>query len=238
MADRSRRTLLAAFALSLLIHLLAGPFVRTTDSPEATATSYPLTIETTAPKPPPPTPKPTPTPKPKPQRTRPPEARSNPITAPRQSRHTPRARTTSARAPRSGTGGPAAGPHGAGSASDGIASPEPSAPPADVATPAPTIAPTATPACAHPNVAASTIAAANVDTPPLAQQNGISGIVDIVVRLDEHSHITATRIAHSPSPLLNEAALRAARSSTFRTEVRDCVPIAAEYVFSVDFDAQ
>jgi outer membrane biosynthesis protein TonB len=236
MAVRPRRTLLAAFALSLLIHLLAGPFIRKTDVPEPTATSYPFARETARPKPPPPTPKPTPPPTR--QKLRPPESRSNPIAPPRQSHHNPRAATAPAPRSRPGSGGPGPGTGGRGPASDGIAFPAPSPLATEAPAPGPTVAPTATPACAHPNVPASTVEAANVDTPSLAQQNGISGVVDVIVRLDEHSHVVAAQIAHSASPLLNDAALRAARASTFRTEVRDCLPVAAEYIFSVEFDAQ
>jgi outer membrane biosynthesis protein TonB len=236
MAARERRTLIAAFALSLLIHLLAGPFVRKTDVPEPTASSYPFTIETARPKPSPPTPRATPTPKP--QKTRPPESRPNPIAPPHQSHHNPRVANAPAPPSHPGSGGPGPGTGGHGPASDGIASPTPSPLAAELPTPAPTIAPTATPACAHPNVAASTVEAASVDTPSLAQQNGISGVVDVIVRLDEHSRVVAARVAHTPSTLLNDAALRAARTSTFRTEVRDCLPVAAEYVFSVEFDGQ
>ena len=236
MAVRSRRTLLVAFVLSLLIHLLAGPFIRKAHIPEPAASSYPFTIETARPKPPSPTPKPTPTPKPKPERTRPPAARSHPISPPRQSHHNPR--VASAPAPPHSDTGNAPGSRGHATRGAGFASPAPTPLATPQPTAAPTVAPTAPSACVHPNQAASTIEAASVDTPSLAQQNGISGIVDVIVRLDEHSHIVATRIARSPSPLLNDAALRAARTSTFHTEVRDCVPIAAEYVFSVEFTAQ
>ncbi|MBV8749722.1 MAG: TonB family protein [Candidatus Eremiobacteraeota bacterium] len=76
------------------------------------------------------------------------------------------------------------------------------------------------------------------DTPALAEQQGISGTVDVVVSLDAQSRIVATRIQHSPSAVLNAAALAAARGSQFRTEIQNCEPIAADYLFSVDFTAQ
>jgi hypothetical protein len=209
MAARPRRTLLAAFALSILIHLLAGPFVRERHVPEPVASTYPFAIDTATPKPPPPTPKPTPSPKP--VATRPPESRSNPISPPRQSHHHPRAVDAPAPPVRPGDGGPGQGPRGDGAASNGTASSAPSPPAIPSPTPAPTVAPTAAPACTHPNVAASTIEAASV---------------------------VSARVARTPSPLLNDAALRAARTSRFRTEVRDCQPVAAEYVFSVDFNTQ
>jgi TonB family protein len=92
--------------------------------------------------------------------------------------------------------------------------------------------------CARPNVPAATIHAIEPDTPPMAAQQGISGVVQVRVALDENSHITDMSIFQSPSAILNSAALIAARNSTFQTEVRDCKPIAAEYIFSVEFSSQ
>jgi hypothetical protein len=93
-------------------------------------------------------------------------------------------------------------------------------------------------ACAHPNVPATTIRAIEPDTPPAAAQQGISGTAQVVVSLDADSHVTAVRIQSAPSAILVEAALDAARNSTFQTEVRDCKPIAADYIFSVEFTSQ
>ncbi|HWT07313.1 MAG TPA: energy transducer TonB, partial [Xanthomonadales bacterium] len=111
------------------------------------------------------------------------------------------------------------------------------APPA--ATPTATPKPTPTPlSCARPNVAATTLRTVSPDTPPLAQQQGIAGVVQVVVSLDAQSRIVGTRIQNSPSAVLNQAALAAARGSQFRTEVKNCEPISADYIFSVDFTVQ
>jgi outer membrane biosynthesis protein TonB len=112
-------------------------------------------------------------------------------------------------------------------------------PPAATPTPTPTPKPTPTPlSCARPNVAATTLRPMEPDPPGLAQQLGISGVVQVVVSLDAQSRVVGTRIQSSPSTVLNAAALFAARGSQFRTEVKNCEPIAADYVFSVDFTAQ
>ena len=76
------------------------------------------------------------------------------------------------------------------------------------------------------------------EIPGFAQQQNIAGTVDVVVSLDASSRVIGARIASSPSVLLNAAALGAARSSEFRTEVRACRPVAAEYLFRVDFAAE
>ena len=74
--------------------------------------------------------------------------------------------------------------------------------------------------------------------PAMAQQQGITGDVTVLVSLDEGSHITSSSIESSPSKILNSAALSAARQSTFQTEIRDCKPIAATYRFVVTFASQ
>ena len=87
-------------------------------------------------------------------------------------------------------------------------------------------------ALAHP---ASTLKAVEPDTPLLARQYGISGTVQVEVWLDEGGRVTNAVILSSPSPVLNEAALTAARNSTFRPEIKNGKPIAAKYLFTVDF---
>ena len=69
--------------------------------------------------------------------------------------------------------------------------------------------------------------------PQLAQQQGIAGRVEVLVSLDADSHVVATKVRSSSSAILNASALTAARNSTYRTRIVDCVPVAADYVFSV-----
>jgi hypothetical protein len=96
----------------------------------------------------------------------------------------------------------------------------------------PTSAP---PACEHPNVPATTLHAVSPIVPPQVVQRGIEGTVQIVVSLDADSHMTGARIYRSPNAILNDVSMEAARHSTFRTAIRNCVPVAAEYIFSVEF---
>ncbi|HTD33827.1 MAG TPA: energy transducer TonB, partial [Candidatus Elarobacter sp.] len=115
----------------------------------------------------------------------------------------------------------------------------PAATPASTKPPTPTPTPTATPQqCANPNVPATTLNAAQPDTPAIAQQQNISGTVQVIVSLDASSNVIGTKVQSSPSAILNSAALSAARQSKFQTEIRDCKPIAADYIFSVDFTSQ
>ncbi|HTD33229.1 MAG TPA: SIMPL domain-containing protein [Candidatus Elarobacter sp.] len=101
----------------------------------------------------------------------------------------------------------------------------------------PSAQPTATPvACAQPNVNPRVVHAVEPETPALAQQQNIGGTVQVIVSLDTNSSVTAVRILRSPSAILNAAALAAARQTTFQTQIRDCRPIAADYIYTVDFE--
>ena len=93
----------------------------------------------------------------------------------------------------------------------------------------------ATPSCARPNAPARVVRAMEPETPPMAQQQDIHGTVQVVVSLDTDGHVVGTRIQSSPSAILNAAAMSAARQSTFQAQIRDCQPIAADYLLSVDF---
>lgn len=92
--------------------------------------------------------------------------------------------------------------------------------------------------CERPNVPTTVISAQEPDMPAMAQQQGISGTVNVIVSLDEHSEIVATKIQSSASVLLNSAAQAAARQSTFQTEIRNCKPVPSDYVFSVEFSSR
>jgi uncharacterized protein YggE len=70
----------------------------------------------------------------------------------------------------------------------------------------------------------------------MAAQQGIEGTVQVIVSLDADSHVVGARLQSSPSAILNAAAIAAARESTFQTEIRNCQGIAADYIFSVEFD--
>lgn len=102
--------------------------------------------------------------------------------------------------------------------------------------PAPAGAVGAAAACEHPNVPARTIHAVPPEIPALAQQQGITGRVEVLVSLDADSKVVGTKIRMSPSAIFNSSALSAARHSTYQTRIRDCTPVPSEYLFSVEFN--
>jgi TonB family protein len=242
--NRARNFLAYGFAISVAVHLTVLPLVRA----ERTVAQEPpppdVVYRTKLPTPPP-TPRPTPTPAPTPRPTPPPrEQRQTPA---------PQSRRLLVHAPRQ-----TAQHHGGASepandrtrgAIDGVPGGTQSTAPAPAYAPAapaawadvPTVTPRPTPtplSCARPDVPATTLRALEPDTPPLAQQQGITGTVSVVVSLDARSRVIATRVQSSPSAVLDAAALAAARGSQFKTEVKNCEPVAADYLFSVDFTAR
>jgi TonB family protein len=92
--------------------------------------------------------------------------------------------------------------------------------------------------CARPNVPAQTIRHAEPVLPVAAEALGLQGTVAVVVSLDATGSVTAARVQSSPSGILNEAALAAARASSFRPEIRDCRPVAGDYTYTVDVESR
>jgi len=103
-------------------------------------------------------------------------------------------------------------------------------------TPGPSVEPTATPkpSCANPNVAASV--ADVVDANPPEGTEGESGTAQVRVTLSAAGAVLGTDIFRSAGDIrLDREALRAARASTYRAEIRDCLSIGGSYLFTVEF---
>jgi TonB family protein len=232
-----------AIVLSVLLHLVAAPFVRFAQaSPLPEATDQPLSIDLTTPRPIPPTPPP-PTPTPRPVITPPsalplPHAVPNVVhprmaDIPRRMR-APRLTPDASGARRASGGTPSIGGDGTspGSVPDAAAGP---------ASPSPLEAsqePTATPkvTCDRPDVAARTVAVVDPDLPEIARERNVTGTVDVRVDLTETGEVRAVSIASSPDVSLDEAALDAARRSTYAPEIVDCKAQSGSYLFRVEFD--
>ena len=243
-ADRAKNFLLYGFAISIALHLIGGPFLKFQNT--QTTEEQPQKVTVVRVPTPPPTPPPTPTPHPTLPPTPPPKQTPPPQQTPQPQQPKIKINTLKTTSKSNGpteaankyTNGNTQGiPQGQGTSAPSSAPPATPAP--ATAPPTATPRPTPTPqSCARPNVAATTIHPVEPDTPPMAQQQGISGVVQVVVSLNADSKVTGTRVQTSPSAILNSAALSAARQSSFQTEIRDCKPIAADYIFSVEFNSQ
>jgi periplasmic protein TonB len=87
-----------------------------------------------------------------------------------------------------------------------------------------------------PNVNASAAYAAEPEAPQVATGMHLTGTTYVQVDLDSSGAVLDARVAKSAgTPILDRAALAAARASVFRPEIRDCVPTSGSYLFLVEF---
>lgn len=89
-------------------------------------------------------------------------------------------------------------------------------------------------ACIADSYPATTLEAGAVNG-RLVPRTPSPAVVQVVVSLNERSEIVSTRVQSSPDPAFNGPALAATGASKFRTEIRNCKPIAADFIFSVTF---
>ncbi|MDB5071562.1 MAG: Gram-negative bacterial TonB protein C-terminal, partial [Candidatus Eremiobacteraeota bacterium] len=82
----------------------------------------------------------------------------------------------------------------------------------------------ATGSCTLPDRAPQILNQVQPDVPAMAQQQGITGDVVVRVTVDASGAVTSATIASSPSAILNQAALSAARASTYQAGLQNCVP--------------
>lgn len=213
-ASRARNVLIAAFAISLLIHLLlAGyirwPFGQSTENEIVKVRQ--ITIARITPHTPPPTPPPTPVPTPR------------VLPAARPSVIPPAVTTRGSRGPRVARGAPVS-----------------AATPAPLATPVPT--PIATPvaqACLQHDISPAVSAtSAPVDIPPEARASKTSGTAAIQVQIDPQGRVTDAAVSQSSgSAGLDNVAVQMAKDTTYTPALVKCKPVASTYTFTVKFSA-
>lgn len=228
-----------AFLISIGVHFLIGPllprFDRRHEQEKVEQVSVEKKIKVVVKQTPPPTPPPTPTPPP--QKQTPPPVKSTP--APVQ----PKIKINTVKTTNDTKNGPSekantytqgstqGNPNGTTTAA---ASAAPVSTPAP--TPLPTSTPTAKPQCANPNVKARTVNPVTPDTPEMARQQGATGVAQVEVDLSATSKVVAAKIYKSAgNQSLDQAAVSAAKQSTFQTDIINCVPQAASYIYVVEF---
>jgi TonB family protein len=90
--------------------------------------------------------------------------------------------------------------------------------------------------CEHPFVDGGPDHSVAVDAPVMARQQGIGGVVVVSVTVDENGKPRDARVVSSPSPLLNQAALAAAKAMTYTPSIYRCVPNPqGQALFHADF---
>ncbi|HEX3465849.1 MAG TPA: energy transducer TonB [Candidatus Elarobacter sp.] len=92
--------------------------------------------------------------------------------------------------------------------------------------------------CAQRYAPATTLVASEPVTPPLAQQQRISGVVQVLVSIDVFGKPTRAVIQSSPSVIFNAGSIDAALRSTFQPETFRCHSVPGDYIFSVYYNAR
>jgi len=112
----------------------------------------------------------------------------------------------------------------------------PPGPGTDPVSPGPVATDSPGPTCSAPFVDAKAIDPVTPDTPPLAEEEGLTGTAQVRVTLDSDGRATsATIFRSSGSSLLDSAAVLAAKRSSYRAEVRDCTSVEGSYLFTATF---
>ena len=89
--------------------------------------------------------------------------------------------------------------------------------------------------CPQPYVATSLTHTATPHIPAMAFQQGIAGSVHVGVALDERGAYTAGQVISSPSAVLDQAALDAAKRSSFTPAIFRCQPSPSGYEVTIEF---
>lgn len=213
---RSRRLLLLAFALSLLLHVAGVPFMKwrpaSRDEVERTSKVRAISIARAV-RTPPPTPPPTPVPTPR----RAP-AKQHPATRPLA---VPRVRSTSGKP---SLPAPAAGPV--------VAAGVPAQPPAPSASPSPTATP-----CAGRTIPPQVLQAPS--PPPIpsdARRGATEGVAAVDVSVDASGRVETASVRSSTGNAgLDAIAERMARDATYAPAANDCKKAAGVATFTVQF---
>lgn len=211
-ARTPRRLLLAAFALSILLHLLAGRFVRweipTPVEPPDSLTTHRITIARIPKRTPPPqTPQPVPTGTPAP-----PHARKVAVAVP----HISNGKRPAVLRP---------------------AAPVPTIAPTPRAAATRLPTPSAHGPCVTPDApAAVRTTPSPPDVPDEARKAAKTGVVSVRVGISESGSITGAAIdGSSGSDALDQVAVSLAKGATYSAPLAQCKPVAGTYLFRVRF---
>ncbi len=240
---RTRSFILWAFLISVGLHFVILPFFglkhRENEKETTEKVSVSKKIKVVVPTPPPPTPTPPP-PTPPPKQTPPPVKQTNPPPQPKIKLNVPKLTTHAGPSTENRYVPPPKGSEDA-NPSGTEATGKPSvATAAPAATVAPTPPPTPKPECAVPNAdAAMKGQPADLDFPDMARQQGASGTATVKVTLDATGAVTDASIQHSTgNQLLDQAAIKAAKATSYTPDIVNCVKTGGAYYFKANFDGQ
>jgi protein TonB len=229
--ERIRSFIGWAFVISLAIHFVFAPFLKNmtqrSEQQEVEKVSVTKKIIVKPPTPPPPTPTPpppkqTPQPQQKPQHQPQPKLKVQP---PKTTSNSSSTRSSESKYVPPKTGSQNGVPQG-----QGTAPPAPPAPSAPAGTPKP--------ACRTPYQDATAVQAVTPDYPDAAREQGLGEVqVTVIVTISPSgSLVNATIGQGSGNMSIDQAALSAARQSTYAPKIVNCQPVEGTYNFKVTFD--
>ena len=219
-----------AFVISLFIHFMLGPLLprlnQHTEDQTVETVSVTKKIQVKVPTPPPPTPTPpppktTPPPKPQPQKQQQTVLKVNTVKTHSQS-NTTSSESKYVAPPQGSENGV---PQGT------VAS----APPAPVSTAPPG---TPKPACKTPYQDATVVNQVTPEYPDQARDLGLGEVqVAVEVTISPSGSLVDAKIAQSANNMsMDQAAIAAAKQSTYAPKVVNCQPVQGDYLFRVTFD--
>ena len=93
------------------------------------------------------------------------------------------------------------------------------------------------PSCANPNVEATVTNPVQPEYPESAKEIGLGAVtVQVEVTVGPSGNLVGAKIYKSSSNMaIDQAALRAARESTYSPKLIDCAPSQGDYLFRADF---
>ena len=93
------------------------------------------------------------------------------------------------------------------------------------------------PQCANPNVEATVTNPVQPDYPESARDLGLGAVtVEVEVTVGPSGNLVSAKVYKSSSNMaVDQAALRAARQSTYSPKLIDCSPTTGDYLFRADF---
>ncbi len=233
--ERVRSFLGWAFVASLLAHLFLGPLIpfkeAHSEDQQTEKVSVTKKIKVKVPTPPPPTPTPKPTQQPK---TTPPPKKQEQHPQPKLKVEPPKTHSNGGAGPSEAkynvkSGSQAGVPQGNGTPAPGPAGTV--GPPARPPTPPP-------PKCGTPFKDATLVSASQPEYPESAKEAGLGPVV-VIVRIDlsaSASVLSASVLQSSGNSAIDQAALRAARQSSYSAKVENCTPVQGSYSFRANFD--
>jgi protein TonB len=240
---KTRSFLLWAFLISIGLHFVILPFFglkhQENEKETTEKVSVSKKIKVVVPTPPPPTPTPPP-PTPPPKQTPPPVKQTNPPPQPKLKLNVPKSTSKGPSTENKYVPPPVGSENAVPNGTTATGKPTFSTAPPATPAPPPTATPEPKPQCAVPNAeAAMKGEPAELDYPDIAREQGAVGTTLVKVSLDVAGNVTDASVYKSAgNAALDQAAIKAAKATSYTPDIVNCVKTPGSYLFKADFNSQ